>query len=295
MNPYLQTARLKTLLLSIASIATMGSVSYFLGNFKPLIFFLTLTTALLLQILSNFANDYGDLKKGSDIERIGEKRAIHLNQISEFQLKKAIYYVIGLSIISGFLLIMVSVHSLQDFIVFISLGLLSIVASITYTVGKKPYGYCGLGDLSVLIFFGFIAIFGGFYLQNSSVHYDLFFPSLGAGLLAVGVLNINNLRDARLDSVNNKNTLIVKMGITYGKVYHFILLSLALLSFIIFALVHHFHFYGYLFLLSIPLFYKNIKAVITFKDGLELKPYLAQMAKTAFICQMLFVIGVCLH
>ncbi|WP_025289792.1 1,4-dihydroxy-2-naphthoate polyprenyltransferase [Bibersteinia trehalosi] len=289
---WFSTARPKTLPLALASILVGSALAYWAGHFDWMTTLLALLTTTLLQILSNFANDYGDHIKGSDTaERIGPKRAIQHGAINGEQLKKSLYIVGALSFLSGVSLIAYAYQSLQDLVVFLSLGIIAIIAAITYTVGKKPYGYLGLGDISVLIFFGFLAVLGTFYLQAHSVPLLIYLPALGCGLLSVAVLNINNLRDIEQDRKAGKTTLIVRIGSQNGRCYHLVLLVLAVLSYFIFGLFAFQHWYSFVFLLAVPLLAKHGYFVYQHKDPSELRPILGQMAGLALLTNVLFSMG----
>ncbi|OOH85721.1 1,4-dihydroxy-2-naphthoate polyprenyltransferase [Pasteurellaceae bacterium 15-036681] len=289
------TARPKTLPLALASIIVGSALAHWAGKFNAITTLLAFITTILLQILSNFANDYGDHVKGSDTsERIGPLRAIQHGAITGAQLKKSLFVVSALSFLSGAGLIAYAYESLQDAVVFTLLGIISIVAAITYTVGKKAYGYLGLGDLFVLIFFGFVAVIGTFYLQAHSIPALIFIPAFGCGLLSVAVLNINNLRDINQDRQAGKNTLIVRIGSQKGRIYHVILLTLAVLSYLIFAICEFNHWYNYLFLLAIPLLIKHGLFIYRHKQPEELRPLLGQMAGLALITNLLFSLGIVL-
>lgn len=292
---WFSTVRPKTLPLALASIVVGSALAFWAGSFDCITTFLALLTTVLLQILSNFANDYGDHVKGSDTkERIGPLRAIQHGAITGEQLKTAMFVVGGLAFVSGGLLVTYAYQTWQDLLVFIGLGVLAIIAAITYTVGKKPYGYLGLGDLSVLIFFGFLAVLGTFYLQAHSLPSEIFLPALGCGLLAVAVLNINNLRDINQDKMAGKNTLIVRIGSENGRIYHLLLLSVAVLSYFIFALNEFQNWYQFLFVLTVPLLVKHGLFVYRHKDPAELRPLLGQMAGFALITNALFALGIVL-
>ncbi len=292
---WFSTARPRTLPLALASIIIGSALAYWARQFDLVITLLAFVTTILLQVLSNFANDYGDHVKGSDTaERIGPLRAIQHGQITGEQLKKAVIILSLLSFISGTTLSVYAYQSIQDLLVFLVLGVISIVAAITYTVGKKAYGYLGLGDLFVLIFFGFVAVIGVFYLQAHSLPAIIFIPAFGCGLLSVAVLNINNLRDINQDRKAGKNTLIVRIGSENGRKYHAALLVLAVVSYLIFAISEFQHWYNYLFLLAVPLLVKHAKFVYQHKDPAELRPILGQMAGLALITNLLFTIGVIL-
>ena len=290
---WFSTARPKTLPLALASIIIGSALAYWAGKFDLITTQLAFITTILLQILSNFANDYGDHVKGSDTaERIGPLRAIQHGAITGEQLKMAVMILSALSFISGAALSFYAYEGIEDLLVFLGLGVISIVAAITYTVGKKAYGYLGLGDLFVLIFFGFVAVIGVFYLQAHSLPLMIFIPAFGCGLLSVAVLNINNLRDINQDRKAGKNTLIVRIGSINGRIYHAILLALAVVSYLIFAILNFEHWYNYFFLLAVPLLVKHGLFVYRHQDPIELRPILGQMAGLALITNLLFSLGI---
>ena len=292
---WFSTARPKTLPLALASILVGSALAAWQSKFDWLTTLLALITTVLLQILSNFANDYGDHVKGSDtVERIGPLRAIQHGAINGKQLKIALIVVAFLSFLSGSILIGYAYQSWQDLLVFGGLGVLAIVAAITYTIGKKPYGYLGLGDISVLIFFGFLAVLGSFYLQTHQLFPSLLLPALGCGLLSVAVLNINNLRDFYQDQKAGKNTLIVRIGRQNGRIYHIGLLSISLLSYLLFALIELTHWYNFLFLLATPLLVKHALFVYRHTDPAQLRPLLGQMAGLALLTNLLISLSVIL-
>ena len=289
------TARPRTLPLALASIIIGSALAYWAGKFDLITTLLAFITTILLQVLSNFANDYGDHVKGSDTaERIGPLRAIQHGAITGAQLKQAVILLSIFSFLSGALLTVYAYESIQDLIVFLALGAISIVAAITYTVGKKAYGYLGLGDLFVLIFFGFVAVIGGCYLQAHEIKPQIFLPALGCGLLSVAVLNINNLRDIEQDRKAGKNTLIVRIGSANGRKYHVALLVVAMLSYLVFTLTELHHWYNYLFLLATPLLAKHALFVYRHQNPAELRPILGQMAGLALITNLFFSLSIVL-
>ena len=290
---WFSTARPKTLPLALASIIIGSALAYWAGKFDLITTLLAFITTILLQVLSNFANDYGDHVKGSDTaERIGPLRAIQHGAITGEQLKMAVVILSALSFMSGAARSFYAYEGIEDLLVFLGLGVISIVAAITYTVGKKAYGYLGLGDLFVLIFFGFVAVIGVFYLQAHSLPLMIFIPAFGCGLLSVAVLNINNLRDINQDRKVGKNTLIVRIGSKNGRIYHAILLALVVVSYLIFAILNLEHWYNYLFLLAVPLLVKHGLFVYRHQDPIELRPILGQMAGLALITNLLFSLGI---
>lgn len=289
---WIETARPKTLPLALATILTGSALAYRAGHFHWGITILCLLTTLFLQVLSNFANDYGDHQKGSDTaERIGPLRGIQQGAISATQLKKGLYVMIALSFLCGALLIGIAYQNVSDLIAFSLLGVLAIVAAITYTVGNKPYGYLGLGDISVLIFFGLLGIGGTYYLQVHDFSAVILLPAIASGLLTTAVLNINNLRDIEQDRKAGKNTLAVRLGPHNGRVYHCILLAVAALFYLLFALFNLHHLLGFIFLLTYPLLLKHALFVYSHKEPTALRPMLAQMSLIALFTNALFSLG----
>ena len=289
-----ETARPKTLLLALASIFTGSALGYWANpqGFNGLVMALCLLTTILLQVLSNFANDYGDHQKGSDTEeRIGPLRGIQKGAISAKELKWGLILMVVASFLSGSFLIGIAYENLSDLFAFAGLGILAIVAAITYTVGAKPYGYMGLGDISVLVFFGLLGVGGTYYLQTHSIDSHIILPAIGSGLLASAVLNINNLRDIEQDAKAGKNTLAVRLGVYKGRVYHCILLSVAALCYLVFVLATAISWTNYLFVLAIPLLAKHAIFVYRSQQPSELRPMLAQMSMISLLINILFSLG----
>ena len=289
-----ETARPKTLPLALASIFTGSALGYWANpqGFNGLVMALCLLTTILLQVLSNFANDYGDHQKGSDTEeRIGPLRGIQKGEISAKELKWGLILMVVASFLSGSFLIGIAYENLSDLFAFAGLGILAIVAAITYTVGAKPYGYMGLGDISVLVFFGLLGVGGTYYLQTHSIDSHIILPAIGSGLLASAVLNINNLRDIEQDAKAGKNTLAVRLGAYKGRVYHCILLSVAALCYLAFALAMAISWTNYLFVLAMPLLAKHAIFVYCSQQPSELRPMLAQMSMISLLINILFSLG----
>ncbi|MWP48981.1 MULTISPECIES: 1,4-dihydroxy-2-naphthoate polyprenyltransferase [unclassified Gilliamella] len=293
--PWIISFRPKTLALSFSSILLGNALAYWQQSFDVLILLLSLITASLLQILSNLANDYGDAIKGSDRQNVlAHTRGVQLGLITLEQLKMALCINIFLCIISGLSLIIFACHNTYQFLIFILLGSLSIIAAITYTIGKKPYGYIGLGDLSVLIFFGLVGVIGSYFLQVKSLSVSIILPAISNGLLAVAVLNINNLRDIDSDRANHKRTLVVLMGKTLGKYYHLLLLLSSFILFSLFAYYNLHTIYSGLFLLILPLYVKHIDALFKFNSIKTAVPLLIQMVKLALLTNLLYCLGIIL-
>lgn len=239
MNRWIEAARPRTLPLAIASILLGNFLAYAAGKFSFLTAILAISTTLLLQILSNFANDLGDSKNGVDNKnRKVALRAVQTGKISPSEMKNAVIITASLSFISGISLLFFTLQYAkpQTITAFVGLGLLAILASIAYTVGKKPYGYMGLGDLSVFLFFGWVGTFGTYYLQTEILNYYILIPASGCGFLSVAVLNLNNLRDIENDRKTGKNSIPVRIGKIYGFYYQKTIMLLGVCTFIIYLM-----------------------------------------------------------
>lgn len=292
---WVEATRPKTLLLAFSSILTGTALAYQQQYFDAWVAILSLVTATLLQITANLANDYGDYINGCDTkERQGPIRGIQLGNMTLLQLRIAIILVTVASVLSGVALIIRASQDYQDIVAFIFLGLVAIIAAITYTVGRRPYGYMGFGDISVFIFFGFLAVGGSFYLQAHSLDSSLVLPAAMAGLLSSAVLNINNLRDMEQDKQVGKNTLIVRIGERAGKIYHACLITAAIICASLFALMYFKHWYSFLFVLVIPFFIWHIVSVFKSKTPRELNPLLGHMAKLTLLFNITFSLGLIL-
>ncbi|KMJ46217.1 1,4-dihydroxy-2-naphthoate polyprenyltransferase [Xenorhabdus khoisanae] len=293
---WLESLRPKTLPLAIAAVVTGSALASWTGHFKWPVALLALLTAAILQILSNLANDYGDVAKGSDAEkRIGPMRGMQKGLITAKQMKNALKITVLLSCLSGISLIVVACNSLSDVIGFLVLGLLAIIAAITYTVGARPYGYLGLGDISVLIFFGWLSVLGTYYLQANTFSLNTFLPATACGLLSVAVLNINNLRDIENDRQNGKNTLAVRLGGKKARYYHAALIISAMFCLITFTLQYLSSWTSWLFLLAFPLLLKHMLQVLRDPTPEGMRPKLVQMVKAALLTNVLFSIGLVLN
>ncbi|WP_436877719.1 1,4-dihydroxy-2-naphthoate polyprenyltransferase [Siccibacter turicensis] len=290
---WLESLRPRTLPLAFASVVVGSALAFWQGVFDPIIALLALLTAGLLQILSNLANDYGDAVKGSDKpDRIGPLRGMQKGVITQAQMKRALIVTVVLICLSGLALVAVACRTPADFLGFLLLGLLAIIAAITYTVGTRPYGYMGLGDVSVLLFFGWLSVIGTWYLQAHTLIAAVFLPATACGLLAAAVLNINNLRDIESDRLNGKNTLAVRLGPVMARRYHAGLLAATLVCFALFNLIWLQTLWGWLFLLSTPVLLRQARYVLRETSPLAMRPMLERTVKGALLANLLFCVGV---
>lgn len=293
MKDWISAFRLRTLPLALASIGMGSFLAASNGHFKWSVFLLCALTTILLQILSNLANDYGDTVHGADSDnRLGPQRAVQSGAISLTAMKKALYICSFLAFTSGITLLLVAFDNLGSiFWVFIGLGLLAIAAAITYTAGYRPYGYAGLGDISVLIFFGAVAVLGSYYLYAQSLSIDLILPAMSMGLLSVGVLNVNNIRDIPSDLLAGKKSIPVRIGRANAVRYHYLLLISAIVCSIVYVLLNYSNPTQFIFLVTLPLLWTNAKAVSLRVQAEALDPYLKQLAMSTLAFVLLFGIG----
>lgn len=233
MSKYIRSFRLRTLPLSVSGVI-LGSC-FAAGNLglNIPVFILAICTTLSLQILANLANELGDALKGTDLKNETRPQyGLQQGVISVREMECCIWLFVVLSAIFGGILLWVSFDTMSKaFFLFLLLGGLSIIAAITYTLGKKAYGYHGFGDLFVFVFFGLVSVMGSYYLQHHQFEWTLFMPASAIGLLVVSVLNINNIRDITNDSASGKRTFVVLIGERNAKIYQCVLILIAVLLF----------------------------------------------------------------
>jgi len=240
MNRWVEAARPRTLPLAVASIMLGNMLAYSQGTFDWIIAILAILTTVALQVLSNFANDFGDSMNGVDNQdRKVALRAVQTGKINREEMKKVVVFTATLSFFMGVGLL---AYSLQDaswdiWMKFLGLGVACIAAAIAYTVGKRPYGYMGLGDLSVFLFFGLVGTMGSYFLQTKTLPWHIALPAAGCGLLSVAVLNLNNLRDLENDKRTGKYSIPVRIGKTLGFYYQKALLFIGILPFASYHLI----------------------------------------------------------
>lgn len=291
---WINAARPRTLPLATACIIMGNGLAAAEGSFSWLVAILSLLTAILLQILSNLANDYGDSYHGADhVERQGPKRAVQSGLVTPVQMKRAILLTSVSAIVSGILLLWSAFNNsaLSFTILFILLGAAAIGAAITYTAGALPYGYAGLGDLAVLIFFGWVGVIGSYFVQTSRFTWEIILPATACGLLAVAVLNVNNIRDMESDRVAGKNSIPVRLGLQRARAYHWLLLALAVLLTVTFCLLNTSSLWQYLFLLALPMLARNGMAISKSTDLPSLNPWLKQLSMASLLFVTLFSVG----
>ncbi|MBQ4819489.1 1,4-dihydroxy-2-naphthoate octaprenyltransferase [Aquimarina sp. MMG016] len=312
---WLSAARLRTLPLSVSGIivgSALGQRFYLESGlssetsslslccagcpqfYHTLIFWLAIATTLGLQILSNFANDYGDGVKGTDNkDRVGPQRALQSGAITKQGMFTGIVITALITLAFAITLIYVSFGKENFFysVFFFILGLAAIVAAIKYTMGNSAYGYRGLGDVFVFIFFGLVSVVGCYFLFTKNLNLLVFLPGITIGLLSTAVLNLNNMRDHNSDKKAGKNTLVVKLGIQKARTYHFSIIVVAMISILAFSYLTYETPMNVLYLIAfIPLLIHLIKVAKT-KNSELLDPELKKVALSTFLLSILFSLG----
>ncbi|MBK5209033.1 MAG: 1,4-dihydroxy-2-naphthoate octaprenyltransferase [Flavobacteriaceae bacterium] len=292
---YVKAARLRTLPLSVSGIIVGSFLAASHGYFNWVICVLALLTTVGFQIISNFANDYGDGVKGTDnTDRIGPKRTIQSGEISPKQLLKAIKITSFLTLLTAILLIYTAFGK-DDFVnllMFFVLGVASIAAALKYTMGKRAYGYSGFGDFFVFLFFGLLSVCGSYYLFVKQLDLTIFLPACSIGFLSIGVLNLNNMRDSVSDAKSGKNTIVVKTGVEFAKYYHYYLLIASFLFASFYSFVFYKSWYQLIFILAYIPIGKHFLVVYRNKRPILLDPELKKLALSTFLFAILFGLGV---
>ena len=296
LNTWIRAARLRTLLLSFSGVLLGGFLAYSVGpstlrqtqGSGTLTIVFCALTAILLQVLSNLANDYGDFKKGTDsTKRVGPQREMQSGSITEKEMRKGIAVVSALCLASGALIFVFARLTWQEWAVFGVLGLGAVLAALFYTLGKHPYGYQGLGDLFCFLFFGWAAVAGTYYLATKSLDFSVLLPATAMGFLSNAVLNINNMRDYENDRASGKNSLVVKLGLKKAFVYHCLLIVGAFLCLTMFLILKKAPYYTYAFWLLFILFFKDVREIKKTQPE-QLDPFLGRQVKHSFLLVLAF-------
>ncbi len=291
LSKWINAFRLRTLPLAFSCIIMGSGLAMADGEFNTTVFVLALLTTLFLQILSNLANDYGDFMKGTDNEnRVGPDRTMQSGLITKNEMVKAMWIVSLLCSVFGVWLIYEGTIGLdlKKAGLFAILGLTAMGAAVKYTMGKNPYGYAGLGDIFVFLFFGWLGVIGSYFLHTHSFDTIILLPASAIGLFTAAVLNINNMRDHEADAKSGKNTLVVRIGITWAKRYHFLLNFIGVMSVVIFTVPDIKSIWFFLF--GFVLFIKPAREILKNKDHASFDPYLKKQAIGTFLFTVLFVI-----
>jgi len=304
MTNWIQAARLRTLPLSISGII-IGS---FTARWRLLsegskwdwqIFALAMLVTTLYQILSNFANDYGDGVKGTDRLRTenAEIRMVASGKISAQKMKSAVIITAGLSLLATIALIYKAFipNYLPEFFIFLGLGILCILAAIGYTIGKNSYGYMGLGDVMVFIFFGIVSVGGSYFLFTKTWSWDILLPASAVGMLSTAVLNLNNMRDMESDRLSGKKTFALRIGFRNAMIYQIVLMQLPLIFILIFLMMNNLHtkkgYYPFIVMIMFFPMTALRRKIMQTKDPKELDPFLKQTAIITLATSILLACG----
>ncbi len=292
---WIEAIRLRTLPLALSTILAGSAAAYPVeANFTPVLLLAILTT-VLLQILSNLANDYGDFRNGADSEqRVGPRRTVEAGLISPGAMKRAMVITSLLAFSAGLLLLWYSFgrHGRwSELVLFIGLGIAAILGALFYTAGKNPYGYHGFGDLSVLLFFGFLGVGGTYYLHTGEISLAAFLPAMSIGFFSTAVLNLNNLRDHENDAVSGKRTIVVILGFDNAKIYHLLLVTMGWLSLLIYLTFFSNQALMWLALIPMPVHLFHCWKVWRTNDPRLLDPELKKVALSTFLVGLLLFAG----
>ena len=304
MVDWIKAARLRTLPLSLSGII-MGS---FIAKWRLYgdggiwdwkIFALALLVTLLYQVLSNYANDYGDGVKGTDAKRANEAeaRAVASGRITAKQMKNAVILFSVLSFVATVALLYLAFipEFMNEFYIFIGLGVASILAAIGYTVGKKPYGYMGLGDLFVFIFFGLVSVCGSYFLFTKTFSWDILLPGTAIGMMSMAVLNLNNMRDIESDRLSGKNSLALRIGFRNAMIYEMVLLQLPLILILVFLGINGFiqmqNYYVFIVMILLIPVAKLRRNIMAVKEPKQLDPFLKQVGILTLMMAVLMAVG----
>jgi len=304
MSDWIKAARLRTLPLSLSGIIMGSFIAKWRlwgegGTWDWKIFALALLVTLLYQVLSNYANDYGDGIKGTDAKRASEAeaRAVASGKITAKQMRNAVILFSALSLIATVALLYLAFipDYITEFYIFIGLGVASILAAIGYTVGKKPYGYMGLGDLFVFVFFGLVSVCGSYFLFTKTFSWDMLLPGTAVGMMSMAVLNLNNMRDIESDRLSGKNSFALRIGFKNAMIYEMVLLQFPLILILIFLALNGFlqsqNYYVFIVMILIIPFAKLRRKIMEVKEPRQLDPFLKQVGILTFMMAVMTAFG----
>lgn len=297
-KPWLSAMRLRTLPLSVSGIILGSCFAYYNGHFNPLILTLAILTTISLQVLSNLANDYGDGVRGTDNEeRVGPQRALQSGKITPDEMFEAIRLNILVVIVLtlGLLWAAFGTGNFLYLLLFIILGGFAVYSALNYTMGDSPYGYRALGDVFVFVFFGLVSSIGSYFLYMQTIEHVVILPAIALGLLSVGVLNLNNMRDLQSDSNAGKITLAVKLGMARAKQYHIILIIGAMVITIVFSILYYVEPYNFLYLLAFVPLSIHIRKIKVAVQPNDFDGQLKVLALSTFLFSVLLGLGYILY
>lgn len=292
-SSWIKAFRLRTLPLASSSVIMGSFLAVYDGVYKWSVIILSLLTTLLLQILSNLANDYGDSLKGTDnMNRVGPMRTVQSGEISLSRMRFAVIFFAFLSFISGTLLLYYAFESINwEVIIFLIVGIGAIAAAIKYTVGNRAYGYAGYGDFFVFLFFGIAGVLGTYYLNTLSFRWDILLPAMAVGFFSMGVLNLNNMRDIENDLKSGKRTVASKFGFRRAKLYHEVLIHSGGVLSTIFIVLNYHSPWNLMYMLLIPFFLSDLARIKKIIEKHKIDPFLRRLAISTLLFSVLYGVG----
>lgn len=291
---WISAFRPRTLFLAIGTTVCGSGLAMSNDKFSLEVFILTTLTAILLQLLSNMANDLGDYEHGTDItgKRVGPERAVQSGVITPKQMKTAVYITMALAALAGLWLIYIALQFMdyKYILLFLFLGAGAIWAAIKYTSGKNPYGYKGLGDIFSFLFFGPVPVVGTYFMHTHVFDFEPWLPAIGLGLMSAAVLNINNMRDMENDEASGKITIPIRIGFSGAKLYQGFLVVGMFICFILYGFIYLSVWYQFLYMTVFLLFIKILADIIKVKENRLLDPYLKYTSMSTFLLSLVFSI-----
>jgi len=288
-----RSMRLRTLPLSLSGVCLGMMLAASDYRISWVVALFTILTTVSLQILSNLSNELGDHYHGTDTkDRLGPSYGLMEGGLTVSEMKGLIAGVIALCVIFGLLMIFFSFGTLfsLESICLMMLGGAAISAAMKYTLGRNPYGYQGLGDLFVFIFFGIVSVLGAYFVAAHTIPSWIFLlPACTIGFFSIGVLNVNNIRDMKTDA-ENRVTVALKLGEKNARIYQTVLIVLGWICMIAFCMLRFFDPWHYLFVLTLPLFIKHLLGVWKY-SGKELDKMLPLLVMSSFIFSLLAGFG----
>jgi 1,4-dihydroxy-2-naphthoate polyprenyltransferase len=280
---WVEGARLRTLPLAVSPIAIGAGAAASVQKFDLLLSLLALAVALFLQIGVNYANDYSDGIRGTDDFRVGPLRLTGSKSVRPEAVKLAAFISFGLAAVAGLVIVLITAQWW-----FIAVGAAAIIAAWFYTGGKSPYGYAGLGELAVFVFFGLVATYGTAFIQIRNFDMNALIGAIAVGLFAAAVLMVNNIRDIETDTLAKKKTLAVKVGKRPAKAIYFLMIWLPMLVLVPYSLIYPATFFTWVVLfLLIP----ATLIVVTAKSPKELILALKLTSFASLLYAVLFGLG----
>lgn len=289
----LRSMRLRTLPLSLSGVVLGILLAVADYHVRPATAVLIMLTTVCLQILSNLSNELGDVLHGTDTaDRQGPRYGLNGGEMTVRDMRLLIGLFVALSIAFGLWMIKVSYGTLlcMDGVCLMLLGAAAILGAMKYTLGRNPYGYRGLGDLFVFLFFGLVSVLGSYFVASHAFpHPFLLLPASAIGCFSVGVLNVNNIRDMKTDAAN-RTTVALRLGPKGARIYQTVLIVLGWVLLLTFSFLRYLDPWHFLFVITLPLYVEHLRGVWKRQDS-ELDPMLPLLVSATFLLALLMGFG----